>query len=158
MTWKIELSEAADRQIDKLDPQIGRRILKFLHECVAQLDDPRNIGEACKALSSVSSGSIAWGITASSATLRTSRSLSWCSGSATANKSMTAKQWIERGVPHVSPLRHGPAAAATLDPADTLKKAHLPQSALFSNRKGPWTKSPAADLWWTSFGLNPQFI
>jgi mRNA interferase RelE/StbE len=46
MAWKIELSQEADRQLDKLDPQIVRRILKFLHERVAQLDNPRSIGEA----------------------------------------------------------------------------------------------------------------
>ena len=46
MAWKVELSVEADRQLDKLDPQITRRILKFLHERVAQLDNPRSIGEA----------------------------------------------------------------------------------------------------------------
>ena len=46
MAWKIELSQEADRQLDKLDLQIARRILKFLHERVAQLDNPRSIGEA----------------------------------------------------------------------------------------------------------------
>jgi mRNA interferase RelE/StbE len=46
MAWKVELSTEADRQFDKLDPQITRRILKFLHERVAQLENPRSIGEA----------------------------------------------------------------------------------------------------------------
>lgn len=46
MAWKIELSQEADRQLDKLDPQVARRILKFLHERVARLDSPRSIGEA----------------------------------------------------------------------------------------------------------------
>ena len=44
MAWKIEFSEEADRQLDKLDPQITRRILKFLRDRVAKLDDPRSIG------------------------------------------------------------------------------------------------------------------
>lgn len=48
MAWKVELSEQADRQLDKLDPQITRRILKFLHERVAKLNDPRSIGEALR--------------------------------------------------------------------------------------------------------------
>ena len=48
MAWKIELSAEADRQLDKLDPQIARRILKFLYERVAPLDDPRSIGEALR--------------------------------------------------------------------------------------------------------------
>jgi len=34
--------------LGKLDPQIARRILKFLFERVATLDDPRSIGEALK--------------------------------------------------------------------------------------------------------------
>jgi len=48
MAWKIELSQETDRQLDKLDPQVARRILKFLHQRVAQLDNPRSIGEALR--------------------------------------------------------------------------------------------------------------
>jgi mRNA interferase RelE/StbE len=48
MAWKVELSEEADRQLDKLDPQIARRILRFLDERVARLDNPRSIGEALR--------------------------------------------------------------------------------------------------------------
>jgi mRNA interferase RelE/StbE len=47
-TWKIEVSPLADRQLDKLDSQIARRIEKFLHERVAMLEDPRSIGEALR--------------------------------------------------------------------------------------------------------------
>jgi mRNA interferase RelE/StbE len=46
MAWKVELSPGADRDLDKLDPQHARRILKFLFERVAHLDNPRSIGEA----------------------------------------------------------------------------------------------------------------
>jgi mRNA interferase RelE/StbE len=46
MAWKIELSVEADRQLDKLDPQIARRILKFLNDRVALLENPRSMGEA----------------------------------------------------------------------------------------------------------------
>jgi mRNA interferase RelE/StbE len=46
MAWKIELAEAAAREIGKLDPPIARRILKFLRERVTKLEDPRSIGEA----------------------------------------------------------------------------------------------------------------
>lgn len=46
MVYKIELGPAADRELDKLDNQVTRRILKFLHERVAKLDDPRSVGEA----------------------------------------------------------------------------------------------------------------
>ena len=48
MVWKVELDSAAERELDKLDPQIARRILLFLHERVAALDDPRSVGEALK--------------------------------------------------------------------------------------------------------------
>lgn len=46
MAWKIEFSAEADRTLDKLDPQIAQRILKFLHGRVRKLDDPRSVGEA----------------------------------------------------------------------------------------------------------------
>ena len=46
MAYSVELSESADRELDKLDAQQAKRILKFLHERVAKLDDPRSIGEA----------------------------------------------------------------------------------------------------------------
>lgn len=48
MAWKVELDPAAERELGKIDPQIARRILAFLHGRVAQLDDPRSIGEALK--------------------------------------------------------------------------------------------------------------
>lgn len=48
MAWKIEFDRAAERDLDTLDPQDARRILRFLHERVRLLDDPRRIGEALK--------------------------------------------------------------------------------------------------------------
>lgn len=48
MTWKIELSTQAQKNLKQLDPQITRRILVFLHSRVAELEDPRSIGEALK--------------------------------------------------------------------------------------------------------------
>jgi mRNA interferase RelE/StbE len=48
MVWKVEIDRAAERDLDKIDPQIARRILVFLHDRVAKLDDPRSIGEALK--------------------------------------------------------------------------------------------------------------
>lgn len=38
----------AVKNLDQLDPQIARRILKFLRERLAPMDDPRNIGEALR--------------------------------------------------------------------------------------------------------------
>jgi mRNA interferase RelE/StbE len=46
MAWKIELTKAAEKELDKLDPQIAKRILMFLYERVAPLDDPRSIGDS----------------------------------------------------------------------------------------------------------------
>lgn len=48
MGWRVELADSAARQLRKLDPQIARRILTFLRDRVAPLDDPRIIGEALK--------------------------------------------------------------------------------------------------------------
>ncbi len=48
MVWKVELSTLAQKNLDQLDPQIARRLLTFLNERVASLDDPRSIGEALK--------------------------------------------------------------------------------------------------------------
>ena len=48
MAWKVELDPAAERELGKIDPQHARRILAFLHQRVAALDDPRSIGEALK--------------------------------------------------------------------------------------------------------------
>ena len=46
MAWTVEVSESALRELDKLDPQQARRILKFLDDRVAGSDDPRAIGQA----------------------------------------------------------------------------------------------------------------
>ena len=46
MAYSVELAESADRQLAKLDRQHAKRILKFLRERVAKLDDPRSLGEA----------------------------------------------------------------------------------------------------------------
>ena len=48
MAWKIELSVEADRELTKLDPPQARRILKFLNERVAPLENPRSIGQALR--------------------------------------------------------------------------------------------------------------
>ncbi len=46
MAYSVELSAEVDRELDKLDAQHSKRILKFLRKRVAKLDDPRSIGEA----------------------------------------------------------------------------------------------------------------
>ena len=46
MRFRVEFDPGAVRELEKLDPQIARRILKFLQERVLGLDDPRMIGAA----------------------------------------------------------------------------------------------------------------
>jgi mRNA interferase RelE/StbE len=46
MAYAVELSAEVERELEKLDAQHARRILKFLHQRVAKLDDPRAVGEA----------------------------------------------------------------------------------------------------------------
>lgn len=46
MAWAIEFLPVAQKELRKLDPQTARRILKFLHDRIAPLDNPRLIGEA----------------------------------------------------------------------------------------------------------------
>jgi mRNA interferase RelE/StbE len=48
MAYAVEVLHSALRDIDQLDAQPRRRILKFLYERVAKLDDPRSIGQALK--------------------------------------------------------------------------------------------------------------
>jgi mRNA interferase RelE/StbE len=45
MAWSIEFAPDARRELEKLDKPVYDRILKFLRERVAALDDPRTIGE-----------------------------------------------------------------------------------------------------------------
>jgi mRNA interferase RelE/StbE len=48
MVWRIEFSPLAEKNLRQLDRLVAQRILKFLHERVARLDNPRAIGEALK--------------------------------------------------------------------------------------------------------------
>ena len=48
MAWEVELSSLAQKNLDRLDPQIARRILTFLYERIAPLENPRSIGEPLK--------------------------------------------------------------------------------------------------------------
>lgn len=65
MAWRIEFERGAEKDLDKLGPQVATRILRFLFERIAPLDDPRSIGEALKGLAWEISGSTAWATTAS---------------------------------------------------------------------------------------------
>ncbi|MGB7285265.1 MAG: type II toxin-antitoxin system RelE/ParE family toxin [Candidatus Acidiferrum sp.] len=46
MPWQIELSATAAGELEKLDPPQRQRILKFLNERLAPLENPRTIGQA----------------------------------------------------------------------------------------------------------------
>jgi mRNA interferase RelE/StbE len=48
MAWRVEFAESAAKQLRKLDPQTAQRILTFLRDRVAPLEDPRSIGEPLK--------------------------------------------------------------------------------------------------------------
>ena len=48
MAWTVELDPAVEKELNKLDPQQAKRILRFLFERITHLDDPGSIGEALK--------------------------------------------------------------------------------------------------------------
>lgn len=48
MAWRIEFESVAAKELRKLDRQASDRILKFLRNRVAPLEDPRSIGQALK--------------------------------------------------------------------------------------------------------------
>lgn len=48
MAWRIEFEDAALKELAKLDKQVAKRIIVFLRERVAGLEDPRSVGEALK--------------------------------------------------------------------------------------------------------------
>lgn len=48
MAWRIEFEDAALKELAKLDKPVARRIVAFLRERVAVLEDPRSVGEALK--------------------------------------------------------------------------------------------------------------
>ncbi|MGL4601872.1 MAG: type II toxin-antitoxin system RelE family toxin [Plesiomonas sp.] len=48
MAWKIDYSERALKSLKKMDKQNAKRILDFLDQRVAVLDDPRTSGKPLK--------------------------------------------------------------------------------------------------------------
>ena len=48
MAWTIELEPLAEKQLDKLGQSIRNRIIRFLAQRVAPLENPRSIGEPLK--------------------------------------------------------------------------------------------------------------
>jgi mRNA interferase RelE/StbE len=48
MAWTIEFSELANKQIDKLDPVVARRILQFLKSRAMTAEDPSSLATRLK--------------------------------------------------------------------------------------------------------------
>jgi mRNA interferase RelE/StbE len=46
LAWALDYSAQAQKQLRKLDKQVATRILDFMRDRVAQLDDPRSAGKA----------------------------------------------------------------------------------------------------------------
>ncbi|PYX31772.1 MAG: type II toxin-antitoxin system mRNA interferase toxin, RelE/StbE family [Acidobacteria bacterium] len=46
MAWKVELSASAVRDVERLDAQHAKRVLKFLFGRASGLENPRSIGQA----------------------------------------------------------------------------------------------------------------
>ena len=48
MAWSIKYTESSSKQLKKLDKQIALRVLDFMDERVAVLEDPRSLGKNLK--------------------------------------------------------------------------------------------------------------
>jgi mRNA interferase RelE/StbE len=48
LAWTIKIDDAAKKDLAKLDKQVAKRIIKFLHERLGILSNPRSIDEALK--------------------------------------------------------------------------------------------------------------
>ncbi|KPJ79729.1 MAG: addiction module toxin RelE [Gammaproteobacteria bacterium SG8_30] len=48
MAWRIEFAESVVKQLRKMDAQVARRLVQYLRERVAPLEDPRALGAALK--------------------------------------------------------------------------------------------------------------
>jgi mRNA interferase RelE/StbE len=46
LPWTIEYADTARQELRKLDKQIARRILDYMDERIASLEDPRSAGKA----------------------------------------------------------------------------------------------------------------
>ncbi len=48
MTWTVEFDPQAEKELDRLDPQYARRILKYLFGRIATDEDPRRFGDSLR--------------------------------------------------------------------------------------------------------------
>jgi mRNA interferase RelE/StbE len=63
MAWKIELDPLAAKELSKLDKQIAKRLLSFLFNRLAVLDDVRTLGAALQGSELASFWKYMWGTT-----------------------------------------------------------------------------------------------
>lgn len=45
MIWKVDFELQAEKELDRLDHQHAKRILRFLHERIATGEDPKRFGK-----------------------------------------------------------------------------------------------------------------
>mgnify|MGYP001810113284 CR=1 FL=1 len=48
LAWRIEFEEGARRDLAKLDKSVAKRVVSFLRERLAILDNPRSIGSTVR--------------------------------------------------------------------------------------------------------------
>jgi mRNA interferase RelE/StbE len=48
LAWRIEFHPQAEKELSKLDREGARKIVPFIRERVAPVEDPRSLGEALK--------------------------------------------------------------------------------------------------------------
>ena len=48
MVWRVEWSKGAERDLESLSSEVEKRIIDFIENRVACLENPRDIGEALK--------------------------------------------------------------------------------------------------------------
>jgi mRNA interferase RelE/StbE len=46
MAWIVLIERDAKKDLSKLNPQVAKRILSYLFDRLAKMDDPRSLGEA----------------------------------------------------------------------------------------------------------------
>lgn len=63
MAWKVEFDGAAEHDLDKLDPQVARRILSFCLNGLPRWTIRAALGKPSKAPNWEIYGSTGWGIT-----------------------------------------------------------------------------------------------
>ena len=46
MIWKVDFDPQAEKELDRIDHQHAKRILRFLHERIATESDPKKFGKS----------------------------------------------------------------------------------------------------------------